>query len=203
MCWQSIGDKGWYHSTLNTELCSLLWDEYTFTHTSMCINVPIHAPQRPAFEPIRCWIQRPSSLCSTCDAFYFGVNTHVTHTSKCTNTCTTEASLRANKVLETKAFIAQFLEQQEAAKRAREARDAAEEQKRQDHWTMVGGGCVCVCVWGWECVCLCVGSLRVLRTVWNTWIECVCVWVSEWLACTAECVMHLNRILTVPSFNLE
>ena len=48
-----------------------------------------------------------------------------------------EASLRAAKVLETKAFIAQFLEQQEAAKRAREARDRAEEQKRQDHWTMV------------------------------------------------------------------
>jgi len=48
-----------------------------------------------------------------------------------------EATLRAAKVQETKAFIAQFLEQQEAARRAREARDKAEEQKRLDHWTMV------------------------------------------------------------------
>eukprot|EP00967_Tisochrysis_lutea_P031117 scaffold36644_cov19-Tisochrysis_lutea.AAC.1 len=47
-----------------------------------------------------------------------------------------QATLRAAKVQETKAFIAQFLEQQEAARRAREARDKAEEQKRLDHWTM-------------------------------------------------------------------
>lgn len=45
--------------------------------------------------------------------------------------------MRANKVTETKAFIQQFLEQQEEQKRAMLARDAAEEQKRQDHWTMV------------------------------------------------------------------
>ncbi|KAF5828122.1 tumor suppressor, Mitostatin-domain-containing protein [Dunaliella salina] len=42
-----------------------------------------------------------------------------------------EATLKAAKVQETKAFIAQFLEQQEAAKRAREARDRAEECVRE------------------------------------------------------------------------